>query len=161
VFVEIKKKFNGVVYNRREAMPLREARLFLNEGYRDTSVQVLREAGWMLNTYHLAPAAAISYDRTAFAGKDDPDFRVTIDRNLTGRMKYLDLRFGSAGDEILNPGQYLMEIKTAGGMPLWMCNLLNELAVYPTSFSKYGEYYKSYVLGVDKADKREEMEKSA
>jgi hypothetical protein len=169
VFLEIKKKFNGVVYKRRTAMPLCNAREFLNSRTRTPGgEQVLREAEWMLNSYCLAPTAAISYDREAYVSKDDPDFRVTIDRNLTGRTEALDLSYGNLGNKVLNDGQYLMEIKTAGGMPLWMCHLLDDLGVFPTSFSKYGQYYKDYILGTDYRNLvreqnpiREEMVKSA
>jgi hypothetical protein len=151
VFVEIKKKFNGVVYKRRESMPLVDACAFLNNS-RDRTAganQVLREALWMLHTHQLIPAAAISYDRRAFVSKEDPDFRVTIDRNLKGRRTELDLRYGSIGYEMLKEGEYLMEIKTAGGMPLWMCHLLDSLRVFPTTFSKYGTFYQGYIMGVD------------
>jgi hypothetical protein len=170
VFIEIKKKFKGVVYKRRAAMPLAEARLFLNEGCRESSVptcsQVLREADWMMRLYGLIPAAVICYDRAAFVGREDPGFRVTIDCNLTGRTDFLDLRFGSTGKAILGAGQYLMEVKTTGGMPLWMCRLLNDLQVCPTSFSKYGEYYKNHILSANSENKiitlvRKELVKSA
>jgi hypothetical protein len=148
VFIEIKKKYHGIVYKRRAALPLRDARAFLNTPTRTPGDdQVLREADWMLNTYGLAPAAAISYDRAAFIGIDDPDFRVTIDRNLTGRTEALDLACGAYGDAILRDGLVLMEVKTAGGMPLWMCHLLDEYRIFPTSFSKYGTYYKMYMMG--------------
>jgi hypothetical protein len=150
VFIEIKKKLNGVVYKRRISMLLRDAREFLNSNTKKTSgEQVLCEAAWMLNSYNLYPAAAIIYDRTAFVGKDEPDFRLTIDRNLIGRTDSPDLTYGNLGNKFLHDGQYLMEIKTAGGMPLWMCRLLGDLHIYPTSYSKYGEYYKEYILGAN------------
>jgi hypothetical protein len=153
VFVEIKKKYMGVVYKRRESMAYYLACQFLH-GYNHAlgSSQVLREADWMLNSYHLLPAAAISYDRVAFVGKEDPEFRLTIDRNLKGRRTDLDLRIGAKGNRILAEGKYLMEIKTAGGMPLWMCHLLDELCIFPISFSKYGEYYKGYMLRTDESN---------
>jgi hypothetical protein len=169
VFIEIKKKLNGVVYKRRTSMVLRDAREFLNSNARKPgSEQVLCEAAWMLDSYNLVPAAAINYERAAFVGKDDPDFRLTIDRNLIGRTDSPDLIYGNIGDKFLHDGRYLMEIKTAGGMPLRMCRLLSDLRIYPTSFSKYGEYYKEYILGKDYRDSfcslehnREDVEKSA
>jgi hypothetical protein len=169
VFIEIKKKLNGVVYKRRASMMLRDAREFLNSHTRKPGgEQVLCEAAWMLDSYNLVPAAAINYEREAFVGKDDPDFRLTIDRNLIGRTDSPDLIYGNLGDRFLTDGRYLMEIKTAGGMPLWMCRLLSDLRIYPTSFSKYGEYYKEYILGTDYKNSfcslehnREDVEKSA
>ncbi|MDR0984548.1 MAG: polyphosphate polymerase domain-containing protein [Ruminococcus sp.] len=147
VFVEIKKKFKGVVYKRRVGLTLDNARKFLNENQRQfDKVQVLREAECMLNLYNLIPKAAISYDRIAFFGNDDPEFRLTIDKNLKGRLSNLDLTEGTFGEEIIGQDKRLMEIKTTGGMPIWMCYLLSEFKIYPTGFSKYGEFYKNYVL---------------
>ncbi|WP_019850264.1 hypothetical protein [Desulfitobacterium dehalogenans] len=36
-----------------------------------------------------------------------------------------------------------MEIKIAGAMPLWLSHTLDELEIYPSSFSKYGKAYMS------------------
>jgi hypothetical protein len=38
-----------------------------------------------------------------------------------------------------------MEVKAGSAIPLWMTELLSELHVYKTSFSKYGNAYKSIV----------------
>ncbi|MDR0984629.1 MAG: polyphosphate polymerase domain-containing protein [Ruminococcus sp.] len=162
VFIEIKKKFKGVVYKRRVGLPLKDAREFLNSNQRKfglgqvfsdniynlipkatDSGQVFSEANWMLKLYNLIPAAVISYFRAAYFGNDDPEFRLTIDKDLRGRFTELDLSEGVFGDEIIGSDKRLMEIKTTGGMPLWMCNLLSEYKIYPTTFSKYGEFYKS------------------
>ena len=35
-----------------------------------------------------------------------------------------------------------MEIKCAGGYPVWLCELLSSVGAYPRSFSKYGNAYK-------------------
>ncbi len=35
-----------------------------------------------------------------------------------------------------------MELKFEGGAPLWLTRLLSENQIFPTSFSKYGSYYK-------------------
>jgi hypothetical protein len=34
-----------------------------------------------------------------------------------------------------------MEIKIPGTMPLWLAHILNELEIFPASFSKYGKGY--------------------
>ena len=49
---------------------------------------------------------------------------------------------GDFGNVKMPSGQYIMEIKTNGAMPLWLSGALNELAIYPKSFSKYGTIYK-------------------
>ncbi len=35
-----------------------------------------------------------------------------------------------------------MELKAPGAIPLWMVHLLTEMALYKTSFSKYGTAYQ-------------------
>jgi len=47
---------------------------------------------------------------------------------------------------ILNKEQYLMEVKILGAMPLWFTNILSELEIYNTHFSKYGNEYMKYSL---------------
>ena len=43
--------------------------------------------------------------------------------------------------------KWLMEIKTPGSIPLWLCRLLSQYQVYPVSFSKYGTEYKRLMEG--------------
>lgn len=38
-----------------------------------------------------------------------------------------------------------MELKTSGGIPLWMSRVLTEQKLYKTSFSKYGAAYEKLV----------------
>jgi hypothetical protein len=163
VFIEIKKKYKGVVYKRRVGLPLKDARTFMQSSVRDPGTkQVLRETDWMINLYGLKPAAAISYDRIAFVDNDNPEFRLTIDKNLRGRTSSLDLCKGAVGDAIIADDKRVMEIKTTGGMPLWMARFLSDMYIFPTSFSKYGEYYKNERVNAGKAYfRKEEMGKSA
>ena len=89
----------------------------------------------------------IAYDRTAFAGIEDPELRVTFDTNLRWRDRNLDLRAGDYGEPLLPSDQILMEIKIPGTAPAWLAHLLSETGVFPTSFSKYGTCYRQNILG--------------
>ena len=40
----------------------------------------------------------------------------------------------------------LMEVKLPGVCPLWLSRALSELAIYPTSYSKYGACYLEHLL---------------
>lgn len=66
---------------------------------------------------------------------------MTFDENILWRETDLSLGKGIYGDAILKPGQALMEIKTPGGIPLWMVKVLSEEGIRKTSFSKYGNAY--------------------
>ena len=49
---------------------------------------------------------------------------------------------------------YLMEVKILGAMPLWFANILSELEIYNTHFSKYGDEYVKYTLERQNSDLR-------
>ncbi|MBR6029285.1 MAG: polyphosphate polymerase domain-containing protein [Clostridia bacterium] len=145
-FLEIKKKYRGVVYKRRVAMPLQEAADGLLRGkLPEASGQVGREAAWMARRYGLMPAAVIAYDRDAWFCEDEPGVRVTLDRNLIFRDQTLDLDASAPGLSLLPGGQRLMEIKTGGAYPLWLSRLLAETKAKRVHFSKYGLAYQQYI----------------
>ena len=145
VFVELKKKYNGVVYKRRVAMTAPEAEAYLaGETAAPQSSQIVSELDYFLKQYPgLAPATYIAYDRQAFFGKDDPDFRITFDENIRWRDEDMSLSAGTDGEQLLDEGQSLMEIKIADAMPLWLAHELSALGVFKTSFSKYGSAYQA------------------
>lgn len=145
VFLEMKRKFKGVVYKRRVAMRYDELQTYLQTGaHRETekNKQIFAELGYFLEFYHPVPKVWIAYDRIAFRGRDAPTLRITFDRNI--RYRYDDLTLGAEdrGTFLLPAGQYVMEIKADGAMPLWLCDLLDRERLFPTSFSKYGNIYK-------------------
>lgn len=144
VFVELKKKYKGVVYKRRTSMTLEQSDDFIsNQVFDEKNLQIQKELNYFLNLYeNIGPAMFISYDRLAFCGKIDPELRITFDRNITYREEELSLDHGIWGTQLLNEGERIMEIKIPGAMPLWLSKILNDLKIYPTSFSKYGTAYR-------------------
>ena len=143
VFAEIKKKFDGVVYKRRAVLPCAEAVNYLAGGACPLPQdQICREIDWLLNFYRPEPKVFIAYDRTALAGIECEDLRVTFDTGLRWRDWVVDLRSGDFGKPLMPPEQILMEIKIPGTAPLWLSRLLSENGVFPASFSKYGTCYK-------------------
>ena len=125
---------------------MEEARSYLYEGsYPDKDSQILKEIDYVKNRYELIPAAYLSYERIAYFGNEDSNFRLTFDQNILCRQCFMDLQYGSYGTQLLEAGQVLMEIKIPGTMPLWMSHILTDLEIYPVSYSKYGTYYKNYL----------------
>lgn len=148
VFVELKKKFRGVVYKRRTLLPAAEAAECLRRGAMpEGGDQICREIDWFLRCRRLSPKAFIACDRTAFAGLEDPGLRVTFDTGLRWRDDALDLRAGDFGEPLTAPRQVLMEVKLPGAAPLWLARLLSETGARPASFSKYGTCYTRGILG--------------
>ena len=144
-FIEIKKKFNGVVYKRRINAQLSTAKNYLYKGISDKKLekqQIFKEIDYMMNLYGLVPKVYIAYDRKAYFGKEDPEFRVTFDNNIVSRSEHLDLKNRGFDRRLLDENLKLMEIKVNGAMPMWMSKALSDIGIFPTSYSKYGEYYK-------------------
>ena len=84
----------------------------------------------------------IACEREAWFDEEHPDLRLTFDRNIRCRESDLSLSRGSAGDRpAAGADCVLLEIKTAGAMPLWLANALDEENILPGSFSKYGTAY--------------------
>lgn len=110
------------------------------------SKQVMNEILYFLKCNKVYPKVYISYERKAFFGKDNREFRITFDKQITTRRDEVYLEKGCYGNQLLDKGQYLMEIKILDAMPLWLTSILSELKIYTTSFSKYGTEYKRYCL---------------
>ena len=143
VFPEIKKKVQGIVYKRRVGMPYAQAISFLAGKSSAPEGQIYRELRWMLASYpHLSPKVFLSYERDSWQGIEQSALRLTLDWEIHYRTECLDLQHGTSGDNILQPGQTLMEVKIPGAAPLWLSHALSALWIFPTSFSKYGEAYQ-------------------
>ncbi len=148
VFLELKKKYDHVVYKRRLFLPEAEAMDWIS-GEKPCSLhtQISEEVDYFLDHYKtLHPAVFLSYEREAFYSKDGSDFRVTFDDNILCRQDDLSLESDVYGTPILPEENVLMEIKCSGGIPLWMTRVLSEEHIYKTSFSKYGAAYKSMIF---------------
>jgi hypothetical protein len=141
-FLEIKKKYKGVVYKRRIALTLAEAMDYINGGKKPPDSQTMREIDYSMRFYlPPKPAAVVVYERDAFSIRDLPALRITADSGVRYRNTDLELTHGSYGKRLLEDGFSLMEIKTDGAMPLWLSRTLDELKIYPASYSKYGRAY--------------------
>jgi len=149
VFLEIKKKYRGIVYKRRVPMTLQEAERYLAGIARpETDCQILREIDWFRKFYgDLEPAVCLCYDREAYVDRNNPSLRYTVDTNIRWRRDQMDLQSGDGGALLLDEEQHLLELKVPGSMPLWLVQLLESLDIRQTSFSKYGAVYQTSLSG--------------
>ena len=145
VFVELKKKYDGVVYKRRITMNAEEAEESLANGHIFRRDQISSEINWFLHTHDLRPMVYIGYDREAFAGIENPDLRLTFDTNIHGRFRDVGLREGDHGYYIIPKDVILMEIKIPDSAPLWLARLLSKNNIHDVSFSKYGTFYQQLI----------------
>ena len=143
VYLEIKKKYKGLVNKRRTTLTLREAYAFIEtqqmpEKKPYHNRQVLKEIAFFMQQYDLKASTYIAYDRKALFCEE---LRVTFDTNIRTRRADLGLELGDEGRPLLESGQWLMEVKAEKTLPMWFVRILSEYKIYSTSFSKYGKEY--------------------
>jgi hypothetical protein len=147
VFIELKKKFKGVVYKRRISMTEEDAMNYLLFDDKVLHNQIEAEIDYTKDRYqNLIPRVLLSYDREAYYAIDDHEFRVTFDQNILWRDQDVNLTSYIGGEPLLKPGQVLMEVKAGGAIPLWFVKILTEEKLYKTSFSKYGMAYRTILV---------------
>jgi hypothetical protein len=145
VFLELKKKYKGIVYKRRILLPAEKAECYLAhpaEAVEDS--QIGREIHYTMGFYpDIAPRVYLCCDRVAWVGRDDPALRLTFDRNIRWRADNLSLTAPPGGESLLADNESLLEIKALGAMPLWMARFLSQQRIRQVSFSKYGRAYEA------------------
>lgn len=142
VFLEMKKKYDGIVYKRRIALTEKEATDYMKDSDRSLGdSQIAREMDQFKQYYkNLAPRVFLAYDRHSWRSEDG-SLRITLDQNIHYRIDALDLKTPTGGISLLQHGQVLIEIKSPTAMPMWLVGFLSKNKIFPTSYSKYGAAY--------------------
>ncbi len=168
VFVELKKKYKGIVYKRRVGCSNAAARAYLSraatfkqacelfpladaaqqaESLTGQSLQIAHEIDAFMKRYdRLRPSMFIVCERSAFAaapGSEDEGLRITFDTGISYRDVLPGEEACSSYHPLLGLGEAIMEIKTATAFPMWLVEALNGCESYPSSFSKYGAAYEA------------------
>lgn len=159
VYLEIKKKFKGIVNKRRTTLKLNEAYCFAASGKAPPpmeymNMQVIREIEYFLKIYDVSPKLYLAYDRLAYFEKDNSDLRISFDTNIRSRRYDLAPEAGDYGEKLLPDDTYIMEIKTSLAKPLWLVHMLTELNIKRKSFSKYGTEFKKVINSLPEEAKR-------
>ena len=143
VYLELKRKADGIVYKRRVASTIEGVNAFFRgDGEICADGQIAREISYFRDYYRdLVPACLIIYDRNAYF-EPGGDLRLTIDHNPRYRVTDLDLTTSMGGISLLPKGHTILEVKVQQAMPMWLSKILAEGGIYKGSFSKYGEAYK-------------------
>ena len=145
VFVELKKKLDGIVYKRRTKAISKDV---LNDIYECEfkDPQVGAEIRYALKYYgKLKPAVYIGCNRTSYVANDDKDLRITFDKDIRYRMKHLALKASDHDKPVTD--KIVMELKVRNAMPLWLTAILDEVKAYPRGFSKVGTAFLNEIRG--------------
>lgn len=139
-FLELKKKYDGVVYKRRISLPYQQALEAMSGTVPFPDCQIGHELQAALNRYPgLRPAVFLQYEREAYYDRFGSDFRITFDENI--RCRWLSPAPSRQDQLVLPQDTVLMELKLSQSIPLWMVRILSQLHIQKTTFSKYGKAY--------------------
>ncbi|OFI46439.1 hypothetical protein BG262_05335 [Floricoccus penangensis] len=150
VYLEIKKKVNGIVYKRRVEQPYSALNLIdtytaLENPFQSKNSQVNREITYLFSRQVLEPKVLIAYDRKALYTPEDENFRVTFDFNIRYSLDELD--FQEDGMKGVSPDvDVLMEVKSLASYPLWFSKALSDIGAFKASYSKYARVYKDFIV---------------
>ena len=151
VFLEIKKKYDGIVYKRRIVMSFLDAMFYVFSGERPEGLTDLEtsEFDFFLKRHHIVNRTFLTYDREAYAAADGGELRITFDTNIRYQTSGFSFDEKQASEQVPVMG-VLMEIKNPMSMPLWVAQMLSKYQIRPYSFSKYGAVYRNNILKEEK-----------
>lgn len=148
VFIELKRKYDDIVYKRRISVSEKIAMDYLVKGIPlINKSQISKEIDSFMDFYKkIEPSIFLSYEREAFYSKTDENFRMTFDERILTRDYDLSLAPGTYGESNIPEGMVVLEVKTVLGVPQWLLDFLSKNKIYKTSFSKYGNAYMKLML---------------
>ena len=141
VYVELKKKYDHIVYKKREKIAYK---YILNNSFLEgAETQIDKEIKYFNDFYGgLTPKMFLSYEREAYYFKTDKQIRITFDTNIKYRTENVNL-LPSISDIKLLPNNFvLMELKVPFSIPYDLTKYLSSEKIFKTPFSKYGTAYK-------------------
>ena len=126
VYVEIKKKYDGIVYKRRVGCSQAAALSYLMGGVPYENACAMNPLVDPLQQVEALAPRSLQIAR-------EIDSFVARYRNLRPSMYH----------PLLGLGEVIMEVKTGAAFPSWLVEALNGCAAFPSSFSKYGAAYEA------------------
>jgi len=150
LFLELKKKYKGIVYKNRITIPynkfpeISQSSVMHLVTKRDS--QISRELSFFMEKYNVCGKIYIAYRRKAFTETEQKELRVTFDSDIRFRLEKLDFLNPDEGIILLPKDKIVMEIKAPGIIPLWMARALSENKIFPAPFSKYGKCYTGFII---------------
>lgn len=141
VYVELKKKYDHIVYKRREKIAYKYV---LNNSFLEgAETQIDKEIKYFNDFYDgLTSKMFLSYEREAYYFKDDKQIRITFDTNIKYRTENVNLLPSISYIKLLLNNFVLMELKVSFSIPYNLAKYLSSEKIFKTSFSKYGTAYK-------------------
>jgi len=143
-FVEIKRRYDRLVLKGRARLGKDAVAAMLSGGVPDTSALAGGELAcfeefmaWVAR-WIAQPVVWVRYRREAYVGAQDPDVRITLDRDLVcAPSEGVSCRLPDCDWHSLEAGGVVLELKFTGSYPSWMSRLVQRFDLRQRSYSKY------------------------
>lgn len=154
-FLEIKRRLDAVVLKDRLRLPpgvlgpeisptqILGDLLARAEGHNPTAHEAQMLRGWL----NLQPTAIVRYQRTALVAKEDANTRITVDHDLAGAFRPATIigdvplrgidNIAATGMNALSGKYALLEIKSNNVIPAWLHEVIQDMELARTAYSKY------------------------
>ena len=141
VYVELKKKYDHIVYKRREKIAYK---YILNNSFLEgAETQIDKEIKYFNDFYDgLTPNMFLLYEREAYYFKTDKQIRITFDTNIKYHTENVNLLPSISDIKLLSNNLVLMELKVPFSISYDLAKYLSSEKIFKTPFSKYGTAYK-------------------
>lgn len=142
IHLEIKAKELGYTSKMKEEITLQECLDFMNRkewSLKESDGPVKRKLYALMLMRRMQPVQIVEYDRIPFV-ESKGNVRITLDKHIVGTSE-----IGAFWDDILPgvpllpTGQHILEVKYDEFLPDYIKQILNEVHLTKTAFSKY--YY--------------------
>ena len=144
VFLELKKKYKGIVYKRRIQTTPSKLRDYMKNKVCPEESQIMREIDFAMKRYEWPkPSIMIFYERKGYFGKEDDTLRITVDRNTRYRTDDLAYEYGTGGRLLFKDDTRILEIKAVNAYPMWLAEALDGLGIRKQTFSKVAAAFRA------------------
>lgn len=141
VYVELKKKYDHIVYKKREKIAYKY--VLNNSFFECAETRIDKEIKYFNDFYDgLTPKMFLLYEREAYYFKTDKQIRITFDTNIKYRTENVNLLPSISDIKLLPNNLVLIELKVPFSIPYDLAKYLSSEKIFKTPFSKYGTAYK-------------------
>jgi SPX domain protein involved in polyphosphate accumulation len=154
VYLELKRKYKGVVNKRRTKIRYRDAmnlvtNKILPKQEKYHNWQVVKEIYYYVKDKDLIPNVMLTYDRIALFDNSNDDLRITFDKDIISH----ELDYQNFEDQkIIDDTYMIMEIKSTLNYPLWLSQILSKYNIRSSSFSKIGtDFYNKLNIQMNRS----------
>jgi hypothetical protein len=143
VFLEVKRRHNGVISKTRVGVTREVARNLVLGIDQDPGLEGARRAKYdefagLVRQLGAIPIVLVRYEREPFAAADGSDARVTFDRNMMcSSADSPEIAFEGPAWTAVRDRCVLLELKFNGSCPYWMTDVIQRFELLRRSFSKY------------------------